>query len=73
MKKQQAEHDTLQVAYEGGQQELQGVLRDIENVKRQTAVDAAEHKHRMRAQFKLLQGAAGTFSSASDSLVAALD
>eukprot|EP00750_Incisomonas_marina_P027969 INCI6306.1.p1 GENE.INCI6306.1~~INCI6306.1.p1 ORF type:complete len:459 (+),score=115.25 INCI6306.1:88-1464(+) len=69
LKKQQDEHDTLQVAYEGGREELQTVLRQMDNVRDQTKRDEESHKQRLRSQFQLLQNVAENFDSVNNQLL----
>lgn len=69
LKKQQDEHDTLQVAYEGGREELQTVLRQMDNVREQTKRDEESHKQRLRSQFQLLQNVAENFDSVNNQLL----
>jgi kinetochore protein Nuf2 len=73
LKKQQGEYDILNLAHEGGKQELQSILCDIENVKNQTKSDIEAHKQRMHKQFQLLKTTVDNFHVTNDNFVAALE
>jgi hypothetical protein len=61
------------VAFDGGREELQSVLRTIDNVREQTQQDAAVYKRRMREQCQSMQAVVENFHSASARLVGQLD
>ncbi len=61
------------MAFEGGREELQGVLRAIDNVREQTQQDAAMHKRRMREQCQNMQAVVENFHAANARLLAQLD
>ena len=69
LKKQQDEHDTLQLAFNGGKEELQGVLREMGNVRTNIARDNEAHKKRLHAQFQTLKGVVDSFTAVNGQLV----
>lgn len=69
LQKEQVEYETLQVAHDAGKEELQGIFRELDNIRGQIEQDRQTHKQRMKAQYDRMEKVVENFNAVNNNLI----